>query len=116
MSKDSGGGHQYGAGGSWGGRCELVRLAGGALRALLCLRGGRLGKLLGKARRNFLTLQNFSSFLLLPLLPPPLRQQEITRLELILQEKTRQKEELQQSNAELERKERLMKLQVGGAR
>ena len=49
-------------------------------------------------------------------LPPflPLRQQEITRLETVLQEKTRQKEELQQSNAELERKERLMKLQVGG--
>ena len=31
---------------------------------------------------------------------------------MVLQEKTRQKLELQQSNAELERKERLMKLQV----
>ena len=99
-----------------GGALRACKASGGSIARTALSQRGAFGHIAGPTRRNFLTLQNFSSFLLLPLLPPPLRQQEITRLELILQEKTRQKEELQQSNAELERKERLMKLQVGGAR
>ena len=82
---------------------------------MLCLRGGHLGILLGQLG-GISSLSKISPpFSFFPFFPPPLRQQEITRLEVILQEKMRQKEELQQRNVELERKERLMKLQVGGA-